>query len=180
MTTHKKLQRAPSLDFMVLDRHMDDAMKNHSGRCMVAEALKENYPHLKNVKVDIHFIRFADAKKEERYLIPTPQTIGAYLYLWDDGKRPQEFRVHTKGGQTSRIRPTPPRTPEDKAAAKARLDALHEKRKLEQTTIAERDGVAYKLGGKMLPLSEFHKRTFGMKAFAKHLAEVEARQEKQT
>jgi hypothetical protein len=178
----KKLHRVPRLDFMVLERHMDEAQKNHSVKCMVAEALKEAYPHFSNVKVDIHYMRFTDAEREERYIVPTPVPVGVVLYKWDEGVRLPEFRVYTRGGgQTARLRKQrPPMTPEDKA----RLDGLHEKRKREDARIeverkTQGGGAAYKLGGKVPKIPALNKRTFGIKAFAKMVEEAEKRRQEQ-
>jgi hypothetical protein len=74
------------------------AVQANSGGCVVAEAIKAKYPHLRFVKVDVATIRFSDPEAGEKYIILTPDSAAESLLYFDQGweeKLPKKIRLRT-------------------------------------------------------------------------------------
>jgi hypothetical protein len=66
-----------------------------SRRCMIAEAIKEQNPHLRSILVDLQTIRWTNPRTRKRYICLTPETAGMALVNFDQGREiePFVFRV---------------------------------------------------------------------------------------
>jgi hypothetical protein len=84
---------------------ISDAVKNDSGHCMVAEAVKLAYPNAKNVGVDVFTIRFSDPKSKQRYIYQTPEIARVAIIRFDMGVKPEPFNFVLRGGQVVAQRP---------------------------------------------------------------------------
>lgn len=81
---------SPTLKLEITKENYDEAVKASSGGCLVADAIKRQYPHLSRIEVDTATIRVTDKKRAERYVYLTPRTTGEYLLAFDQGW-PEEF-----------------------------------------------------------------------------------------
>lgn len=73
----------PKLQFQVKPDHFEIAKSNKSDACSVAEAMKERYPHLRGVSVDLSTIRATDPEKDLRYIWFTPPAAQAVITMTD-------------------------------------------------------------------------------------------------
>lgn len=94
--------RAPRVPVNVTDDIIDDAVRGHSGHCMVAEAVKATYPGAAYVSVDLQTIRFTDPTKRQRYTYLTPRTVQVALCRFDEGDTTIEpFNFQLRNGQVT-------------------------------------------------------------------------------
>lgn len=76
---------APILDLPIVDEVWEKAKQASSGSCLIADAIKRQYPHLTGIAVDMATIRATDRDKGLRYTWLTPP-IGQHLLLsFDQG-----------------------------------------------------------------------------------------------
>lgn len=97
MRKAKGVQRAPVIDCEVLAKHRDEAIRNSSNHCMIAEAIKEAFPQYAHVSVDLQTVRFSDPEKGVRYIYLTPRICQIALVLFDRGKKNKEFKFRLRG-----------------------------------------------------------------------------------
>lgn len=85
------------LKLEITEENYQRAIKANSGACLVADAIKEQYPELSDVKVDVATIRVTDRKAGERYIFLTPPSVGQTLIFFDQGweeqKLPKKLRI---------------------------------------------------------------------------------------
>lgn len=93
------LGRAPRISVHVSQKVINEAVARNSNHCMVAEAIKEKYPELRYVSVDIQTIRATDRAKRERYVWLTPRSVQVPIIKFDAGIRPQPFGFQCREGQ---------------------------------------------------------------------------------
>jgi hypothetical protein len=60
---------------------------------MIAEAVKASLPDVKTVSVDLATIRFTDKKTGSRYTYMTPRAAQQALVQFDNGEKPEPFRI---------------------------------------------------------------------------------------
>lgn len=94
---------APILEVSVSDENWGKAKQASSGGCLIADAIKRQYPHLSGVVVDMATIRASDREKGQRYTWLTPP-IGQHLLLsFDQGwSQPTD---HVRTGRPVKITP---------------------------------------------------------------------------
>lgn len=146
----KTLGRAPRIAINVNQGVIDDGVARNSNHCMVAEALKESYPELKYVAVDIQTIRATDREKQERYVWLTPRSVQRMIIDFDRGVKPKPFRVEFRDGQTTE-------------SGKSHLRKKKSSRKLRQARGGNIGTVPERVGGRTPPRSVGQRRAFGLR-----------------
>lgn len=112
-----------SITVRVTDQDIARGVQAHSGKCMIAEALKRAYPEADKVMVDIQTIRFTDSETDERLLWLTPFNIQDLIVAFDAGElsrlEPVGFRLLRRSAQE--VQRQLPATPEDREARNAAM-----------------------------------------------------------
>jgi hypothetical protein len=142
---------------------VDRGIARNSNHCMIAEAVKEAYPRLSRIAVDIQTIRATDQKKGERYVWLTPRSTQRAIIDFDQGKKPQPFTFGLTNGQTLRVRKYPEAT--KKKMRKYYHDEIKPKKQAE-AKIRRRGGtnVPNVIGGTAPPKSVGARRSFGLRS----------------
>lgn len=117
---------SPTLEITIGQEQIDRAVRSASGGCLIADAIKEQYPHLRNVTVDMATIRATDSKRGQRYTYLTTATAQEVLLYFDQGwpnpadhltiKGAVQITPVTRGGNRSQA-------PERRAARREELQA---------------------------------------------------------
>lgn len=76
---------SPTLDLQITAEQHEQAVKSASGGCLIADAIKSQYPELTGVTVDMATIRVTDRKKGKRYTYLTPPVAQHLLLSFDQG-----------------------------------------------------------------------------------------------
>jgi hypothetical protein len=76
---------SPTLTLHITDENYAAAVRSSSGGCLIADAIKREYPHLSAVTVDMATIRATDRAKGERYTYLTPPAAQQLLLGYDQG-----------------------------------------------------------------------------------------------
>jgi hypothetical protein len=146
------LGRAPRFCAKATQAIVDEGVARNSNHCMLAEAIKEAYPKLKFISVDIQTIRATDMEKRERYVWLTPRKCQVEIINFDRGIKPKPFQFELRDGQTLAAGKT---YNEKKKMAKARL------RKTKKS--GGRPSVLERVGGKAPPRSIGQRRAYGLR-----------------
>jgi hypothetical protein len=77
--------KSPRLDITITDENREHAIDSNSGGCLIADAIKSQYPHLSGVVVDMATIRVTDRDRGERYTYLTPPAAQHVLLSFDQG-----------------------------------------------------------------------------------------------
>lgn len=72
---------------------IDDAQQRSSSHCMIAEAIRRDYPDAANISVDLQTIRLTDRKRKKRYVWLTPPLAQRALINFDQGLPAEPFTV---------------------------------------------------------------------------------------
>jgi hypothetical protein len=78
---------APRLTIRVSPEQWDTAKQSDSGGCLIADAIKRDYPTLRAIHVDMATIRVTDPARCERYIWLTPGVAQTLLLSFDQGWR---------------------------------------------------------------------------------------------
>jgi hypothetical protein len=173
-------ERSPRLTVDITPEIWDAAVQASSGSCLIADAIKTQYPQYSGVTVDAVTVRLSDKETGKRYSYLTPASARDLLLWFDQGwSYPSEhtvrLRTPVKVDVIKRDRPTTARRAERKSVLTAKReagepmsraekgaltvmekeDALHEPRPHTQGPITDviprREGNATVVGGKTLP-----------------------------
>ena len=109
---------SPSLTVQITEENWERAIASNSGGCLIADALKAQYPEYTGVTVDMATIRFSDRKSGQRFTYLTPQSGQHLLLSLDQGwasKMISEI-ILKRAVKIDRII----RSPKEKAAKEAR------------------------------------------------------------
>lgn len=79
--------RSPRMDLHITAEQYEAAKQSSSGGCLIADAIKKQYPHLSGITVDMATIRASDRKKGIRYVYLTPPDAQQTLLFFDQGWR---------------------------------------------------------------------------------------------
>jgi hypothetical protein len=95
--------RSPSIVLKLTEEGRERALASNSGGCLIADAIKEQYPAFIRVSVDMATIAFTDPERGVRYTYLTPPAAQHALLAFDQGwpNPVQEVRLH----QAVRINP---------------------------------------------------------------------------
>jgi len=97
--TAARARRAPRLDVQVTQEHIDNAIRRDSGHCMIADAVRDAIPSATWVSVDLATIRYTDEARGQRFIYLTPGYAQKALLQWDDGVKPEPFRIRQNAAQ---------------------------------------------------------------------------------
>jgi hypothetical protein len=76
---------SPTLEVQITQENHERAVGSASGGCLIADAIKEQYPHLSKVTVDMATIRATDRKQGVRFTWLTPPVAQHLLLGYDQG-----------------------------------------------------------------------------------------------
>lgn len=76
---------SPTLELDITPEQHERAVESASGGCLIADAIKSQYPELTGVTVDMATIRVTDRKKGQRYVYLTPPVAQHLLLSFDQG-----------------------------------------------------------------------------------------------
>lgn len=97
--TARRAHGAPRIDFQVTQEHIDTAIPKDSAHCMIADALRAAIPGAGYVSVDLATIRWTDEAAGWRYIYLTPGYAQVALLDFDQGVKPQPFRIRANAAQ---------------------------------------------------------------------------------
>ena len=98
MTRHPTRKPAsPTLDLQITEKQWERAKQSDSRGCLIADAIKSQYPHLSSIQVDMATVRVTDRAKGERYVYLTPESAQYLLLAFDQGWRQPTERVLLRG-----------------------------------------------------------------------------------
>lgn len=100
---------------------IERGVRNHSGQCMVAQAVRRAYPKADRVMVDIQTIRFTDTATGRRLLWLTPAIAQDHIVAFDGGEysRLHPFGLNLRRRDARTLQRKVPTTPEDHERRKA-------------------------------------------------------------
>ena len=84
MTKRNKVT-SPTLQLTISEERHAEAVRSNSGGCLIADAIKDQYPHLSGIVVDMATIRVSDRAKGIRYTYLTPPAAQHLLLAFDQG-----------------------------------------------------------------------------------------------
>jgi hypothetical protein len=87
---------SPVLEIEITEERWQRAEQSKSGGCLLADGIKEQYPNLSRVTVDMATIRATDRAKGERYTWLTPPSGQHLLLALDQGWPNPTERVKTR------------------------------------------------------------------------------------
>lgn len=99
MRAEQRYIKAPALNFEVTAEHIATAVPKDSGHCMIADALAAAMPQATYVSVDLATIRWTDEAAGLRYIYLTPGRAQRALIAFDQGEKPEPFRVRAQAAQ---------------------------------------------------------------------------------
>ena len=115
---------SPTLTLRITQEQHDHAIQSASGGCLIADAIRSQYPHLTKVSVDMATIRVSDRKEGVRYTYLTPPLAQHLLLSFDQGwPNPTDEVVIRRAVHISPITRTPSMLRRD---AKVRADRISE------------------------------------------------------
>lgn len=76
---------SPRLDLKLTEEQRDKAIRSNSGGCLIADAIRQQYPQFTRIVVDMATIRFSDAARGLRFTYLTPPEAQHVLLSYDQG-----------------------------------------------------------------------------------------------
>jgi len=133
-----KSKSAPRVWVNITPDQYETAKRSHSGACLVADAIKRDYPAYSNVKVDMATIAFSDRAAGKRYTYLTPERAQLALLYFDQGwQKPTAVDDPIQVQRAARIDPIRSNTKTNRTAAE-RLAGL-EAREAAGETLTRRE-----------------------------------------
>ena len=86
---------SPALRLDITQENWVKAREASSGGCLIADSIKQQYPNLTSIRVDMATIRATDRKKGLRYTWLTPSAGQELLLAYDQGWEQPVDRVNT-------------------------------------------------------------------------------------
>jgi hypothetical protein len=77
------------------------ATQRDSRHCMIAEAIKAEHPHFRNITVDLATIRWTNPRTQKRYICLTPNEGRNALVKFDQGAPVEPFSMSVKAIQVT-------------------------------------------------------------------------------
>lgn len=114
---------SPMLALNIGEEQFDQAIQSDSGRCLIADAIRAQYPHLSKIWVDMATIRVTDTKRGQRFTYLTPPAAQFLLLSFDQGwPRPPTDQLTIKGAVQIRSIVRPRTGPKSAAGARERRE----------------------------------------------------------
>jgi hypothetical protein len=110
---------SPFLNLQINEEDWERATHSKSGNCLIAEAIRRQYPRFSHVTVDMATIRFSDREAGQRYTYLTPESAQRVLLSFDQGWRQLANKVTLR--TAVKINPII-RSPADRANKAARRE----------------------------------------------------------
>lgn len=85
MTKSRKPGTAPRLTINITEQQWNKAVRSASGGCLIADAIKTQFPEMSSVTVDMATVRATDRERGERYTWLTPGSAQHLLLSYDQG-----------------------------------------------------------------------------------------------
>ena len=85
-----------SMKVNVTPELVERAVQRDSHHCMIAEAIKAQNPHFKNIVVDLQTIRWTNPRTGKRYICLTPEVAGTALVAFDQAEDIQPFSFYLR------------------------------------------------------------------------------------
>ena len=82
----------------VTAENIKDACRADSRHCMIAEAIKAQFPNVRNISVDMMNVRWSDPAKGWRYIYLTPKPAQYALINYDRGLKIEPFSFQVRTG----------------------------------------------------------------------------------
>jgi hypothetical protein len=118
----RKRRTSPILNLTIGQEQIDRAVQSNSGACLIADAIKAQYPELSGITVDMATIRVSDRKRGERYTYLTSPAAQHVLLAFDQGwPNPADHLTVERAVQINPIRCGGRNTPKQRAARRAEL-----------------------------------------------------------
>jgi len=76
---------SPTLHLTLTEEAREHAIQSNSGGCLIADAIRQQYPEYTSVSVDMATIRVTDRKAGRRYIYLTPPAAQHVLLSFDQG-----------------------------------------------------------------------------------------------
>jgi hypothetical protein len=96
-TKIEEMEIGPEMKLEITKENYDRAITANSSACLVADAIKEQYPRFSNVKVDVATVRITDKQRGCRYIyLTTPKVAETLLYFdqgWPEKVFPKKLRI---------------------------------------------------------------------------------------
>ena len=170
------LTRPKVTDIEVTQSDIDKATRANSHSCMIADAIKRQYPEFTKISVDLATIRWSDKGKDRRVMCLTPLVCQQKLAAFDFGTMPKPFKFSLTATQVTKLEKTekdvdadgkPVKRPDRPTATKTRRVSGPSKEKTlhnsSPTKVPSRDLI---VGGHLPPQNRASlKREFGIRAF---------------
>lgn len=145
------------------------ATRKNSRHCMIAEAIKEQFPAARLVSVDLQTIRWSDNKKKLRYTFLTPRAAQDALVRFDRGEKIPAFTLRLRSPHIT----STSTGGKGYAKGKKKKTFVHNlgKRRIHALKADKRAGtVPAQIGGKGAPLDKNHpshssRREYGLRAY---------------
>lgn len=86
--------KAMNLDLKITEEMIEKGIRNNSNKCMVAEAVKVEFPDAKAVTVDLATIRLT--RSGYRYVYLTPRKVAEFIVAFDAGDDLEPFKTRLR------------------------------------------------------------------------------------
>jgi hypothetical protein len=135
---------SPTLALNIGEEQFDRAVKSDSGRCLIADAIRAQYPHLTKIWVDMATIRVTDTKRGQRFTYLTTPAAQFLLLSFDQGwPKPPTDQLTIRGAvQIRSILRYRARASEVRERGEARLAELKAKQAAGET-LTKGERIAY-------------------------------------
>ena len=129
---------SPRLELHITSENWENAVQAKSGGCLIADAIKRQYPQFSGIRVDMATVRMTDRKKGLRYMYLTPPPGQHCLLSFDQGwSQPTE---EVKIGRAVKV--TKVLTTKKASSTRAeKIATLEAKRETEGLTKAEKQSL---------------------------------------
>ena len=119
---------SPTLVLKITDEQIDTAIQSNSGGCLIADAIRNQYPHYTGVVVDMATVRLTDRKAGVRYTYLTPPPAQHCLLSFDQGwPNPVPEVTLRRAVKITKVIHSPKQVADNKAARAVRIATLEAK-----------------------------------------------------
>jgi hypothetical protein len=133
---------SPTLQLAITPKQYEQAKQSHSGACLVADAIREQYPNLTTVSVDMATIRASDRERGERYIYLTPPEAQQALLFFDQGWPNPVNKITVRGAvKVIPITASPKEVAKRQQIRRKRLAELRSKQKTGKMTAQEKQAL---------------------------------------